>query len=1331
MTSIWRSFVPYHTARDLMQNPGSDGVGRDMRFTAVALFADVSGFTAMSEALAATGKRGAEELTTILNSYFEPMIALIHSYGGIIGKFGGDAMTVLFPADDALPQAAAHCAAQCALEMQARMSDYVALPTSVGVYSLTMKIGTAVGPIFCANVGDPDLRLEYIIAGSVLDDCADAEHHARSGEIVLHENMAALLPDAVTTPTAPTYHKLLTLPPCSSAPLPPLPDLLPETAQTIAAFIHPSLAQRLRRGQLSFLNEHRKVTILFVSFAGFDYDGDTAVGDKLQHYFNQVVRIVHQYDGYLNKVDMGDKGSKTIILFGAPIGHEDDEERALRCALELSRLADTAVKIGVNSGFVYSGQVGSARRQEYTVMGDAVNLAARLMQAAAPGQILVSQETRAAADAPFAWEASQAIRVKGKAQPVQVHVLGGTRQRSARRDAPHYALPMVGRAAELALLQAKWQQAQTGYGQLVGITAEAGMGKSRLMAALLAQMGDGGQTILSACQSYGTTTAYLVWQGILHDLFGLQAAQDVAAQVVEVAGVVTAVDPTLAHRLPLLAPLLNLPIPDNEHTRAMDAKLRKSALEGLVLDILRHNAQRQPLLLILEDTHWLDPLSNDLLEFVGRGLVDVPIMLLVIYRPPESERIQPQVRRLSHFSEIRLSEFSAAEAEQLIGLKLGRDDAPPILLERITARAQGNPFYMDEMINLIRDQGIDPADEEALASFELPGSLHNLIISRVDRLAEGPKTTLKVASVIGRLFREAWLWGSYPQLGEPPRVRRHLAELGTLELMPVAGSEPELEYLFKHIVTREVAYESLAVATRAMLHEQIGLYVERAYATDLPRYLDLLAYHFGLSRNEEKQREYFAAAAAAAKDAYANDVAITYYERLLPLLADADKIPVLLNLGEVQQLIGEWDAAEANYRAALSLADAAAAVYEASRARQLVGVILRAKGDYEAALGWLVEAREGFTAVAHLTEAADALRETGVIYWYQGDYERALAHYEQSRQIAEEQGDQKGVLRATGNMGLIYWSREENDAALACFETCQQLALALDDRFGLSLNFSNMGNVYLEQGDYVRALNAYAQSLQIALELGDRQGVSISVGNMGNIYWYQGRPAQALACYSYDLQTTLALGDRQGVSFAAWNVARVYLANGELEPAERLLTQALALGRALDTPYDLCTYLFDYGNLLSAQQRRDESAAAFAEAAALAEKVENETIRFEAGMGLTRLQVERGGMGVGTAVTHLQSLFTDDLEAAQTATLHYEIWQLDPQQAAHKAQAIALYRDLYARTPSNEYRDNYRALTGEELPEPPPLPPLPTAVTRKPVNMAAVFTKIDLLLEEE
>ncbi|MCA9972438.1 MAG: tetratricopeptide repeat protein [Anaerolineales bacterium] len=1338
MSSLWHSFVPHDTVIDLLQRPFTTVLARADRVQAVALFADVSGFTAMSEALAAMGKSGAEELTRILNRYFEPMIDLIHAYGGVIGKFGGDAMTVLFPyTAESLP-ATARRAAQCALDMQARMADYAAIHTPGGTFSLTMKVGIAAGPVFYTNVGDPDIRLEYVIAGSALDRCADAEHHAASGDIVVSAAVLAAIGPAAAAPLADgAFHRLLALPETAvPAPLPPLPPLPPAVRETLAAFVHPSIAQRLRRGQVSFLNEHRKVTVLFVRFAGYAYDTDPDVGDRLQDYFGQVVRIVQRYDGYLNKVDMGDKGSKYVILFGAPIAHEDDAERALRCAWELSRLPEMPVQVGINTGFVYCGQVGSPRRQEYTVMGDAVNLAARLMQAAAVGQVLVSQATRAAAGAAaFAWGDSTQIRVKGKAQPIQVHVLAGTgRRATAGLLEPRYALPMVGRAAELALLLERWQRARGGQGQVVGITAEAGMGKSRLTAEFIQQVGAENGRFLGACQSYGTTTNYLVWQALLAALFALDADAGPEAQLRQLRARLAAADPQLVPRLPLLGVALNLAIPDNELTAPMDAQLRKSSLEALVADYVAFCARERPLLLVLEDCHWLDPLSNDLLEGVARAIADLPVLLLLVYRPPETERIQPRVRRFGHFTEIRLADFSPAEAAALIALKLarlfGETAVPPTLVARITERAQGNPFYIDEMINLIHDQGVDPGDTAALAALELPGSLHSLIISRIDRLAEGPKTTLKVASVIGRLFRASWLWGSYPQLGDSEQVTRHLAELGRLELTPLDKPEPELEYLFKHIVTREVAYESLAVATRTMLHAQIGAYIERTYADNLDRYLDLLAYHYGQSANTDRQRVYFARAAAVAQANFANDVALGYYRRLLPLLPDAEKSAVYLQLGEVEQLIGQWDAAEASYMQALALAEARHSAAQAARCRQMLGALQRARGAYDAALDWLAQAQAGFGAAEMRAEQANVLREIGIVHWYQGAYDAALDHFSRSRALAAAIADRKGVYRSVGNMGLIYWHQEKYAQALAAFAECEHAALEINDLVGLCHTYSNVGNVQVELGHYVKAMANYMRALQMALELGYRQGMSYSIGNMGNVYWYQGEHAAALVCYARDLEIALDLGDRQGVGFAAWNVARTYLAGGEVETADRLLTQAVTLARLLDTPYDLCSYLFELGNARAARRQPDAAFALFEEAQALAARVENETIAFEAQVSLVRLAVEMGRVAAETAVAQLEALLAEADSPARRATLHYEIWQLAPAREGHRQAAADLYRDLYAATPSQEYRHNHARLTGDTLPAPPPLPPLPEAVTRHAVSVEALMVQIALLLAE-
>jgi len=560
MSTLWRSFVPYHVARDLIRQPGQSPVGQEQRFDAVVLFADVSGFTALSEALGAAGRDGTEELTTILNRYFEQMIALIQSYGGITAKFGGDALTVLFPYTIEDHQAVARRALQCALEMQGRMPGYTNLPTSAGLFSLTMKAGLAQGPIFCTTVGDPALRLEAVIAGGPLDACAEAEHHARAGEVLAASSLLETAAPVTTGEERQGFGVVLALPlhPVPH-PLPGLPAFPPQAAQMAAAYIHPSIAARLVDGQASFINEHRKVTVLFIQFENFDYDGDPLVGQRLQDYLLQVIQTIEAYDGYLNKVDTGDKGSKVIALFGAPIAHENDAERALRCALDLCALPERRVRIGVNTGFVFCGQVGSDLRREYTVMGDAVNLSARLMQAAAfspadpPGQVLVGDSTFHNAGRAFAWLESLPLKVKGKAEPVTVHPLAGLQSKEDTLQELNYSLPMVGRQAEVAAISEKLDLALHGQGQIVGITAEAGMGKSRLAAEIIhlaleaGLRGCGGE-----CLSHGANTPYLVWRSLLANLFGLDMNWPLETQVQRLRSELTAIDPALLPRLPLL-----------------------------------------------------------------------------------------------------------------------------------------------------------------------------------------------------------------------------------------------------------------------------------------------------------------------------------------------------------------------------------------------------------------------------------------------------------------------------------------------------------------------------------------------------------------------------------------------------------------------------------------------------------------------------------------------------------------------------------------------------------------------------------------------------------
>ena len=1335
----WQSFLPWHVLDELAaagtaSQPAGE-VGQARVYQCVALFADISGFTAISEALGAAGHLGTEELTGILNSYFDPMIDLIHQYGGSIGKFGGDAMTVLFPfvVERGGGRQAARAALQCALEMQARMPAYAAIATSAGVYRLAMKAGLAAGPILCTLVGDPAVRLEFVIAGAVLDRCAEAEHHAAPGDVIAHEEVLALAEEALPEAAAPPWIHVACL--ASTTALMGLPEVgnLSAVPDEVAwAFIHPSIAERLRQRQESFINEHRRVTVLFMSFAGFDYDGDGSeahgrrVCRELQDYLSQVFKRVAAYSGYINKVDMGDKGSKIIILFGAPLAYEDDIQAALCCALELVHLPGAQARIGVNTGFAFCGQVGSDVRREYTVMGDAVNLAARLMQKAQDGQVLVGETTQRAAPPRFRWGEALQVMLKGKKQPVGVYTLLGEQERlTLGLKAPRYDLMMVGRQAELEMTANCIGLARQGQGQVIGITAGIGMGKSRLAAEVIRMALEAGLAGYGGdCLSHGVNTSYLVWRSLLHDALNLQGHQSLEEQIAVVEAALSHIAPGLERRAPLLGLALNVAIPENDLTRSMEARLRKESLEDLVVTFLRALAQRQPLLLALEDCHWIDPLSADLLETVAHDLSGEAILILVMYRPLEPERA-PAYTRLPHFHEIRLKELTLAETGQLIRQRLIQlgvqaDNMPENLVVQINERAQGNPFFVDEMINwLHKHESVLRAALEAgalqeMGTLDLPDSLQSLIISRIDQLQEAAKTTLKVASVIGRSFRASWLWGIFPDLGAPDRVREQLVELSRLEITALDSISPELEYLFKHIVTREVAYESLALSTRQMLHEHAGMFIESNFPAELDRFVDLLAYHYSLSANTLKQREYFAKAAHTAQRAYANAVAVDYYQRLLLLVDGLEKASVLLHLAELLVMIGEWDQAEQAGRQALEITQAVSSAHKVAECQYMLGVVERHRGNYPQALQWLKKAHHDFRLLDDSANLCDALREIGIVHWSQGEYRSALRRFQDCLRLTKKMQDLQRMSRAFGNISNVYLAQEDDARALKYARRGLKLAEQVGDRVGVSTFVGNMGIIYQGTGDYVQAMDCFLRYLSISQELGFRMGISIAIGNIGNVYLNSGSYEPALKCYALNLKMAMDLGDQLGVAIVMWNQAMAHIAQDDLIAAEQLLSKAIALGRSLDTPYELSDFLSTQAALYAKAGRWEESLAANNEALQLAQSVDRQPLVFTARVlhiWLTwKIDSAQGHEESArlAAVQALADLASAAADGAQQAALTYLLWETTGENDARQS-AAEQYQALYARTPDARYRQRYRQLSGVDLPAP-ILPPLPELI---------------------
>jgi class 3 adenylate cyclase/tetratricopeptide (TPR) repeat protein len=1190
------------------------------RTVGAALFADISGFTPLTEGLAKElgRRRGAEELTKQLNMIYGGLITEVERYHGSVIGFSGDAITCWLDGDDGLRATA------CALSMQQVMQQFETIRTPSGLtFPLAIKVAIAAGPARRFRVGDLKIQYWDVLAGATLDRLAAAEHEAESGEVVISAEVARQLDSDLQISewrddqaSAARFAVVSGLKRDLEAdPWPTLaPDALPE--EIVRPWVLPATYERVKSGQDRFQAELRPAVALFLRFGGIDYDQDDEAGEKLDAYVHWVQSTAVRYDGALLQLTIGDKGSYIYLAFGAPVAHEDDAARAALAALQLRSTPPElafieAAQIGISKGRMRVGPYGSPERRTYGVLGEHTNLAARLMQNAPPGDVLVSLAAQKDAVAAFEWEDCPPLQVKGKAEPVIVFrlVAPNVRQESHLKES-RYALPLVGRKSELAQVEQQLDHVFAGRGQILGITAEAGLGKSRLVAEIVRRASDQQMDILTGeCQSYGTNISYHVWWNIWHDFFGLDPGWALEKQVRSLEASLVAVSPRLARRLPLLGVVLNLSIPHNDLTQSMDAELRKASLEALLVDCVRVRAKMNPLVFVLDDAHWLDPLSNDLLEVVGRAIANLPVLILMAYRPPELEHLQgPRVVSLPHCTVMSLTDFTPGEAERLIILKLAQVSGsetklPTVFIERITERAQGNPFYIEELVNYLHDRGIDPSQVGALEQIDLPNSLHSLILSRIDRLSESQKITLKVASIIGRLFRRSWLWGVDPELGEQTQVIADLQELSRIDLTPLDQVEPDEVYLFKHIVTREVAYESLPFATRALLHGQLGVFIEHFYAQELEQYVELLAYHYDFSHLEDKKREYLRKAGDAAQAAYANEPAIDYYRRLLPLLPEDERMDILLKLGDVLELVGEWGDAGKLYEQALTLAEAQGNQTTLAESQRDLGSLRRKEGDFAGAETWFERARRNFEGLGDLAGAGRVLAEIGEVYRLKGDYAAAETSFQESLLLTDTVEERRarlparaGVLKSAGTL-----ANQQGDLARArqMYEESLSILRELDDKPGVASLLNNLGVVAMHQEDYPTAQPLYEESLAIMREIGYRWAVGQLLNNLALVIRYQGDSVTAREMLEESVAVRRALGDKWGIANSLSSLTNLLVHLSKYEGVRDMLDESLRINQELGDRTAIAYCLEDFASLAAGTGHPEQALRLAGAAAAL------------------------------------------------------------------------------------------------------------------------------------
>lgn len=1266
-----------------------------------ALFADISGFTPLTEKLAHLfgARRGAEELSIHLNSVYEALISQVDYFGGTVISFAGDSITCWFDAKQGSPALRATAAAFSMQTMMTAVADITLINGQT--IPLAMKVAIATGPTRRFLVGDPAIQRLDTLAGRTVERLALAEKLAKPSQILVdqqtvadlghHAQIANWQEDAQTHTVFARLTDLTTaVPPC---PWPPVPDHALPIAQT-RPWLLTAVAEREQTGQKQFLTELRPAVALFLRFTGINYEEDNDAGAKLHQFVCQVQNILAQYGGTLLQLTIGDKGSYLYASFGAPIAHEDDVLRATNAAQALQALTDsptTAVsrcQIGMSRGVMRAGSYGSRIRCTYGVLGDHVNLAARLMEKALPGQILISDALEPLLRRQFQVELVARLHLKGKQEPVAAYTVLNRRPQDSFLQAQEYSIPLVGRHQELEQINQKLTLARQGQGQIVGIQAEAGMGKSRLIAEIIRLHHPQHLLFLGESQSYGTNIPYLSWLPIWHSFFDLDPNTSLTEQTDILQTQLNRWAPERIDALPLLAAMLGLPLADTPFTHSLEPELRRSVLEAILLDCLQHRAQqaRQDnivLIFILDDVHWLDPVSHDLLETLGRAITHLPILFVLAYRPPQFARLQKvRVESLPHYTAVPLTELSLPEAEQLIRTRLqllfpqGTTAVPKALVQQIASRAQGNPFYIEELVNYLHARGLDLADPTTFTNLDLPASLHSLILSRIDQLSETQKLTLKIASIIGRLFRFNWLLGYYPNLGHLEQVRANLLELERLDITPIDQPEPEMVYMFKHIVTQEVTYSSLPYATRAILHEQLAKYIEQL---DANRFVDLLAFHYGRSNNQAKKIEFWQKAGLAAAARFANEEAVDYLSRALELIPPSQpqhRYDLLLQREQLFNLQGDHqhqkeDLASlrhltrllsdhqkqaevalrharfaeitSDYEEACNAAQKALAMSQLAHRTDLEasaylqwGRALFRQTDYKKAQRCLQRAHTLAEKASQTDLAADCLMNLGNVSWAQGDYQQARTQYSQALQGKKQAANGRGESILLNNLGVVAYSQSDYETAERHYKAALDLMRVFGDRRNESFVLGNLGLVAAHLGHYHLAETYQQQSLRLRQQTADRYGENLARMNLGTIALYQGDYSAAQAHYEQALRQYQIDNNLQSQAEIFAYLALLHYQLHAHTTAHEFAQAAVNITDSIGLRSEAVLALRNRGHIAAAQQDWGSAQADYKRALALCYEIGNENWAQEVIAGLARIAHAQADLP--TAVAHVEGI---------------------------------------------------------------------------------------------
>jgi predicted ATPase/class 3 adenylate cyclase len=989
--------------------------------------------------------------------------------------------------------------------------------------------------------------------------------------------------------------------------LPEIPDEESLTSsapepEMMGAMVGMDLKERFRKAGLESAGQRRSVTVLFADLSGFTEISREADSEDLYEFVQQFIRelagSVYKYEGMVDKFT----GDGIMALFGAPIAHENNAERAVLAALDMcSRVAELGDKaeeylgkqlllhIGLNSGPVIVGGIGSDLLMNYTAIGDTVNLARRLEDAAPPGTILVSQSVYQQTKALFNYENAGSLELKGVDKPVPAYRAAGLKTvRGTVRGIESLHAPMVGRETELeSLSQAVTQLAQKGTGQCVLLSGEAGIGKSRLIAELKQKL-PGSQIAVVEGQSltYRRLAAYWIFVDAFRKYLGVSGDTEEGQVRSKLIGrLKDAVGGRWKETLPYLEQLLSLSISNrsaSDRMRYLDPGQLRQQIFLAVRDFLTGESQRKPILFILEDIHWADQTSLDLLAFLFSSLHQTQVMYLCVSRPVKEGPLAEIFHSVSSsqpelFHQIHLESLSPDQSEQLISYLLTIPELPPTLKEYILNRAAGVPFYLEEILRMLIDnqviqhspQGWEIAPEMNIQELGIPDSLEGLILARFDRLREDQRRTLQTASVIGREFNLNVLKTALQAL-DPKRIDEILLELTERDFVLPFSEAQVPNYTFKHAILSDAVYKTMLRKDRSQIHGKIGMAIEKVHKHRLDSQIEILARHFSYSQLHDRALHYLILAGKKAARNYDNQQARLHFEQARELFSKVDQsldqdLAVFTGLGDVLVLSGEYPEARDQYLYALDAASGRNGsslegkyIEEKSNLHRKIGTTYERQGEYGEALNCLraAEGVLGENITARLARARIS-NDTGWIHFLQGSSEEAEHYLKKALDLIEDSGDYDVIASIYNRLAGVYFQREQLDQASYYLRKSLVLREEMGDAVAVARTYNNLGLLAWRKGDWNQALENFQRSVDLHGRLNDVEGILNLHANIGLLQTDKGNLDEARHHLEESLERSRKIGHSYMVGFAYHHLSRLWLAAGEWEKSLFYSGQAL------------------------------------------------------------------------------------------------------------------------------------------------------------------------------